>query len=286
MALEWPDGLDLDLVDKIIDAAFAEDIGRGDLTSEAVIPTDTSFSGVMSARQKMVCTGLPVAGRVFERYSDKITWNAKVQDGDLVAAGSILAELTGPAIELLTAERTAINILQHLSGIATLTREYADKIADLDTILLDTRKTIPVYRQLAKYATRMGGATNHRMALDDGVLIKDNHVAISGGIAEAVRRAKASNLPNIEVECDTLEQVKEAVEAGADMILFDNMSAEMMAKAVTIVAGRLPTEASGDVNLTTIRAKAESGVTYISVGALTHSAPAVNIGLDWSAEIL
>jgi len=173
-----------------------------------------------------------------------------------------------------------------LSGIATLTREYADKIADLDTILLDTRKTIPVYRQLAKYATRMGGATNHRMALDDGVLIKDNHVAISGGIAEAVRRAKASNLPNIEVECDTLEQVKEAVDAGADMILFDNMSAEMMAKAVTIVAGRLPTEASGDVNLTTIRAKAESGVTYISVGALTHSAPAVNIGLDWSAEIL
>tara|TARA_B100000315_G_scaffold258176_1_gene309404 strand:- start:14489 stop:15349 length:861 start_codon:yes stop_codon:yes gene_type:complete len=286
MASEWPDGLDLKLVDNIIDAAFAEDIGQGDLTSQAVIPADTRFSGVMSARQKMVCAGLPVAGRVFERYSDKITWTAKASDGDLVAAGSVLAELAGPAVDLLTAERTAINILQHLSGIATLTREYADKIADLDTILLDTRKTIPVYRQLAKYATRMGGATNHRMALDDGVLIKDNHVAVSGGIAEAVRRAKANNLPNIEVECDSLEQVKEAVEAGADMILFDNMSAEVMVEAVALVDGRLPMEASGDVNLTTIRAKAESGVTHISVGALTHSAPAVNIGLDWSAEIL
>ncbi|MBT3915751.1 MAG: carboxylating nicotinate-nucleotide diphosphorylase [Rhodospirillaceae bacterium] len=284
MALDWPDGLDLKLIDNIIDAAFAEDIGRGDLTSQAVIPADTRFSGVMSARQEMVCAGLPVAGRVFERYSNKITWKAKAKDGDLVAAGSVLADLAGPAVDLLTAERTAINILQHLSGIATLTREYADKIADLDTILLDTRKTIPVYRQLAKYATRMGGATNHRMALDDGVLIKDNHVAVSGGITEAVRRAKANNLPNIEVECDTLEQVKEAVEAGADMILFDNMSAEMMVDAVAIVDGRVPTEASGDVNLATIRAKAESGVTHISVGALTHSAPAVNIGLDWSAE--
>jgi nicotinate-nucleotide pyrophosphorylase (carboxylating) len=237
----------------------------------------------MSAREEMVCAGLPIAGRVFERYSKNITWTPRAADGDSVQAGAVLAELEGPAVDLLTAERTAINILQHLSGIATLTRTYADKIADLNTILLDTRKTIPVYRQLAKYATRMGGATNHRMALDDGVLIKDNHVAISGGITEAVRRAQANKLSNIEVECDTLEQVKEAVEVGADMILFDNMSAENMVEAVAIVAGRVPTEASGDVNLETIRAKAETGVTHISVGRLTHSAPAVNIGLDWSA---
>ena len=283
MSSEWPESLDLKIVDAIIDAAFAEDIGKGDLTSEAVIPTETKFTGVMSAREEMVCAGLPIAGRVFERYSKNITWTPRAADGDKVQAGAVLAELEGPAVDLLTAERTAINILQHLSGIATLTRTYADKIADLNTILLDTRKTIPVYRQLAKYATRMGGATNHRMALDDGVLIKDNHVAISGGITEAVRRAQANKLSNIEVECDTLEQVKEAVEVGADMILFDNMSAENMVEAVAIVAGRVPTEASGDVNLETIRAKAETGVTHISVGRLTHSAPAVNIGLDWSA---
>ncbi len=283
MPVEWPDSLNLEIVDNIIDAAFAEDIGNGDLTSQAVIPAETRFTGVMSARDDMVCAGLPIAGRVFERYSDKITWTPRAKDGDKVAAGTVLADLEGPAVDLLTAERTAINILQHLSGIATLTRTYADKIADLDTVLLDTRKTIPVYRHLAKYATRMGGATNHRMALDDGVLIKDNHVAVSGGISEAIRRAQADKLPNIEVECDTLDQVKEAVEAGADMILFDNMSAETMVKAVAIVAGRVPTEASGDVNLETIRAKAETGVTHISVGRLTHSAPAVNIGLDWNA---
>ncbi|MBT4940718.1 MAG: carboxylating nicotinate-nucleotide diphosphorylase, partial [Rhodospirillaceae bacterium] len=265
-------------------AAFAEDIGKGDLTSEAVIPAETRFTGVMSARDEMVCAGLPVAGRVFERYSKDIVWTPRAQDGDKVTAGTTLADLEGPAIDLLTAERTAINILQHLSGIATLTRQYADVIADLDTILLDTRKTIPVYRHLAKYATRMGGATNHRMALDDGVLIKDNHVAVSGGISEAIKRAQAAKLPNIEVECDTLDQVKEAIEAGADMILFDNMSSETMVEAVAIVAGQVPTEASGDVNLETIRAKAETGVTHISVGRLTHSAPAVNIGLDWSAQ--
>ena len=285
MSSGWPEGLDLKIVDNIIDAAFAEDIGKGDLTSEAVIPANTRFKGVMSAREEMVCAALPVAGRVFERYSKNITWTPHAKDGDKVPAGTVLADLEGPAVDLLTAERTAINILQHLSGIATLTRQYADKIADLDTVLLDTRKTIPVYRHLAKYATRMGGATNHRMALDDGVLIKDNHIAVSGGIAEAIRRAQANSLPNIEVECDTLLQVKEAVEAGADMILFDNMSPETMVEAVAIVAGRVPTEASGDVNLETIRAKAETGVSRISVGRLTHSAPAVNIGLDWNPQI-
>ena len=232
----------------------------------------------------MVCAGLPIAGRVFELYSKKIKWTPRASDGDKVAAGSVLANIEGPAIDLLTAERTAINILQHLSGIATLTRLYADKISDLDTILLDTRKTIPVYRHLAKYATRMGGATNHRMSLDDGVLIKDNHIAVSGGIKEAISRAREHGLTNIEVECDTLTQVIEALEAGADNILFDNMDTKTMSKGVAIVDGQVPTEASGDIDLKTIRAKAKTGVTHLSVGRLTHSAPAINIGLDWISK--
>jgi nicotinate-nucleotide pyrophosphorylase (carboxylating) len=284
MPIIWPDKLNKKIVDNIINAAFEEDIGKGDLTSVAVIPKKTYFMGIMSARDEMVCAGLPIAGRVFELYSKKIKWTPRASDGDKVAAGSVLANIEGPAIDLLTAERTAINILQHLSGIATLTRLYADKISDLDTILLDTRKTIPVYRHLAKYATRMGGATNHRMSLDDGVLIKDNHIAVSGGIKEAISRAREHGLTNIEVECDTLTQVIEALKAGADNILFDNMDTKTMSKGVAIVDGQVPTEASGDIDLKTIRAKAKTGVTHLSVGRLTHSAPAINIGLDWISK--
>lgn len=284
MPIIWPGNLNRKIVDNIINAAFEEDIGKGDLTSVAVIPKKTYFMGIMSARDEMVCAGLPIAGRVFELYSKKIKWTPRASDGDKVAAGSVLANIEGPAIDLLTAERTAINILQHLSGIATLTRLYADKISDLDTILLDTRKTIPVYRHLAKYATRMGGATNHRMSLDDGVLIKDNHIAVSGGIKEAISRAREHGLTNIEVECDTLTQVIEALEAGADNILFDNMDTKTMSKGVAIVDGQVPTEASGDIDLKTIRAKAKTGVTHLSVGRLTHSAPAINIGLDWISK--
>jgi nicotinate-nucleotide pyrophosphorylase (carboxylating) len=280
----WPDNLNKNIVDNIINAAFEEDIGKGDLTSVAVIPKKTYFMGIMSARDEMVCAGLPIAGRVFELCSKKIKWTPRASDGDKVAAGSVLANIEGPAIDLLTAERTAINILQHLSGIATLTRLYADKISDLDTILLDTRKTIPVYRHLAKYATRMGGATNHRMSLDDGVLIKDNHIAVSGGIKEAISRAREHGLTNIEVECDTLTQVIEALEAGADNILFDNMDTKTMSKGVAIVDGKVPTEASGDIDLKGFRAKAKTGVTHLSVGRLTHSAPATNIGLDWISK--
>jgi len=281
MSVQWPNSLNKKLVDEIIDAAFAEDIGKGDVTSQAVIPEKTTFRGIISAREEMVCAGLPIACRVFLRHSNCIVWKTIANDGEKVAAGNVLAEIEGPAIELLTAERTAINMLQHLSGIATLTRSYADQISDLNTILLDTRKTIPVYRHLAKYATRMGGATNHRMSLDDGILIKDNHIAVSGGIGEAIQRAKAKGYTGIEVECDTLTQVKDAIGAGADMILFDNMDIKTMEKAVQIVNGRVPTEASGDINLKTIREKAKTGVTHLSVGRLTHSAPAVNIGLDW-----
>ncbi len=277
-----PDGLDPDALDKLLDAAIAEDIGKGDLTSNAVIPKGVRFTGVMSAREEMVCAGLPIAGMIFDKFSKDIIWTPRAKDGDKVPAGTVLADLEGPAVDLLTAERTAINTLQHLSGIATLTRQYVDAIQGTNAILLDTRKTIPGLRDLAKYATRMGGATNHRMRLDDGVLIKDNHIAVAGGVAEAIRLAKEAGLKGVEVECDTLEQVDIAVEAGADSILLDNMNTEQQAAAVRRIAGRVPTEASGDINLETIRAIAENGVTYMSVGRLTHSARAVNIGLDWS----
>ena len=183
---------------------------------------------------------------------------------------------------LLTAERTALNLLQVLSGIATLTRLYAARIEGTGCTLLDTRKTIPGLRRLSKYATRCGGARNHRMGLYDGVLIKDNHIAVCGGVGAAVRRAKAAGRPNVEAECDTLEQVAEAVEAGADIVLLDNMAPDLLRQAVAIVAGRCKTEASGGVTLDTIRGIAETGVDFVSVGRITQSAPAVDIGLDWS----
>ena len=283
MPLDLPAGLDAAEIQTLIDTAIAEDIGAGDITSEAVIPPGTYFDGVMSARQDMVCAGLPIAKAIFETFSDDITFEALAADGDHVAAGANLARLGGPALALLTAERTAINMLQHLSGIATLTAKYADAIAGTGTVLLDTRKTTPGLRTLQKYATRMGGATNHRMRLDDGVLIKDNHIAVAGGVAEAIRRARAKGLKDIEVECDTLEQVTEALEAGADSILLDNMAPPLMAEAVTMIDGRVPTEASGNVKLETIREIAETGVTYASAGRITYAAPAIDIGLDWSA---
>jgi nicotinate-nucleotide pyrophosphorylase (carboxylating) len=283
MPLDLPAGLDAAEIQTLIDTAIAEDIGAGDITSEAVIPPDTKFEGVMSARQDMVCAGLPIAKAIFETFSADIKFEALATDGDHLAAGADLARLGGPALALLTAERTAINMLQHLSGIATLTAKYADAIAGTGTILLDTRKTTPGLRTLQKYATRMGGATNHRMRLDDGVLIKDNHIVVAGGVAEAIRRARAKGLRDIEVECDTLEQVTEALSAGADSILLDNMAPPLMAEAVTMIDGRVPTEASGNVKLETIREIAETGVTYASAGRITYAAPAIDIGLDWSA---
>jgi nicotinate-nucleotide pyrophosphorylase (carboxylating) len=283
MPLDLPRGLDAAEIQKLIDTAIAEDIGDGDITSQAVIPPGTIFQGLMAARQDLVCAGLPIAKAIFETFSKDIEFVAVAADGDHLAAGANLARLGGPALALLTAERTAINMLQHLSGIATLTAKYADAIAGTGTILLDTRKTTPGLRSLQKYATRMGGATNHRMRLDDGVLIKDNHIAVAGGVAEAVARARAKGLSGIEVECDTLEQVAEALDAGADSILLDNMEPAKLAEAVTMVGGRVPTEASGNVKLETIRAIAETGVTYASAGRITYAAPAVDIGLDWSA---
>ena len=279
-----PAGIDETVVHALLDAAIQEDVGQGDLTSQAVIPAGMIFEGVMAARENMVCAGLPLAALVFAKFSSAIKWNALAIDGEKVIAGAELARVSGPAVDLLSAERTAINLLQHLSGIATLTRTYVEAINGTEAILLDTRKTIPGYRELAKYATRMGGATNHRMRLDDGVLIKDNHVAVAGGVPKAIQLAKQAGLKDVEVECDTLAQVEEALGAGADSILLDNMPAAMMSEAVNFIGGRVPTEASGDINLNTIRAAAEAGVTYISVGRLTHSSRAINIGLDWKTS--
>lgn len=273
----WPQGWE-----KFIEAALEEDLGQGDITSQAVIPPEARFQGVMRARQDLVVAGLGLALEVFRRLEPRVEAKALAQDGQALPAGALLASLEGRALPLLAAERTALNLLQHLSGIATLTNAYVRQLAGTQAVLLDTRKTIPGLRALAKYATRMGGAQNHRMRLDDGVLIKDNHIAVCGSLPLAVARAQAAGCTQIEVECDTLEQVAQALEAGAARLLLDNMDPATLAQAVALVGGRARTEASGGVNLETIRAIALSGVDYISVGRITQSAPAVDIGLDWS----
>ncbi len=269
-------------VGRVLKAAFDEDLDKaGDITSEAVIPADLHFSGVMAAREDCVVAGLPVAQRAFCMLSDEARFAPEVNDGAEVAAGQVIARIEGPARALLAAERTALNILQLLSGMATLTREYVRAIEGTEATLLDTRKTIPGLRRLSKYATRMGGAQNHRMGLYDAILIKDNHIAVTGSIAAAVRRAKEEGHKAIEVECDTLDQVAEAVEAGATRVLLDNMMPNELREAVALVAGRAETEASGGVTLENIRKIAETGVDYISTSRITIAAPAIDIGLDW-----
>jgi len=273
------------VIDPVIDAAIAEDIGAGDMTSQALIPADERYHGTLRVRESAVVAGLAVAERVFHKIEPGCSFQSNTKDGERLGAGDIIAEVRGPARGLLTAERTALNFLQHLSGIATVTRTYVDRIVGTGAVLLDTRKTIPGLRVLEKYATRMGGATNHRMRLDDAVLIKDNHIAVSGSIAEAVKRARDAGLSPIEVECDTLDQVEESVAAGAEIIMFDNMDTKTLVKAVALVGDKAKTEASGGVNLDSIRAIAETGVDTISVGRITQSAPAVDIGLDWLTEV-
>ncbi|MSO91890.1 MAG: carboxylating nicotinate-nucleotide diphosphorylase [Rhodospirillales bacterium] len=265
----------------VIDAALAEDVGLGDITTRAVIPKGARLKADVVAREEIVIAGLPIALEVFRRLAPDATIAVKLAEGSIAMAGATIARVEGPAEGLLTAERTALNILQLLSGIATLTRKYVERVKGTKAVVLDTRKTIPGLRNLSKYATRVGGATNHRMRLDDGVLIKDNHVAVAGSVGEAVKRAKAAGLKNVEVECDTLDQVEEALGAGADRILLDNMTPERLREAVRMVNGRVPLEASGGVKLATIRAIAESGVDFISSGALTQGATAADIGLDY-----
>ncbi|HIE20034.1 MAG TPA: carboxylating nicotinate-nucleotide diphosphorylase, partial [Rhodospirillales bacterium] len=217
-----------------VDVALAEDIGTGDFTTKAVIPADTRLNLIMATRQDIVVAGLPVALEVFRRLDPDAVITVETNDGAKIPAATVIARVEGQAEALLAAERTALNFMQTLSGIATLTRTYVDKIEGTGAVLLDTRKTLPGLRALSKYATVMGGATNHRMRLDDGVLIKDNHIAVAGSVGEATRRAKAAGLKNIEVECDTLDQVAEAIEAGADSLLLDNMGPDMLVQAVNI----------------------------------------------------
>jgi len=224
-----------------------------------------------------------VAAAFFRSLDPAIEIDQLSSDGDAVAAGTVLMRLSGNARAMLAAERAALNTLQHLSGIATLTRRYVEAIAGTGAVLLDTRKTLPGLRVLEKYAARMGGAHNHRMRLDDGVLIKDNHVAVCGGVAEAVRRAKSANAAlQVQVEVDRLDQIEPALAAGADRLLLDNMSPPLLRQAVSLVGGRVPLEASGGVTLDTIRGIAETGVDFISAGRITQSAPAVDIGLDYA----
>lgn len=273
------DGFDLPA---FIASTLAEDVGAGDVTSAAVIPADAVFTGVMDSRDAIVVAGLPVAAAFFRALDPAVEIELLAGEGDRVAAGSDLMRLRGNARALLTAERAALNTVQHLSGIATMTRGYVDKITGTSATLLDTRKTIPGLRRLEKYATRMGGAQNHRMGLWDAAMIKDNHVAVAGSVGEAVRRAVAAGIERIIVEVDRVDQIEPALAAGATHLLLDNMDPPTLRGAVTLVGGRVPTEASGGVRLDTIRAIAETGVSYISVGRLTQSAPAVDIGLDFA----
>jgi nicotinate-nucleotide pyrophosphorylase (carboxylating) len=237
----------------------------------------------MAARQEVVVCGIEIAALTFRRVHQEIKVEVKARDGDKAAKGAVLAVVEGDARPVLAAERTALNILQHLSGIATEVRKYAEAVEGTGCTLIDTRKTIPTLRNLAKYASYIGGARNHRIRLDDGVLIKDNHIAAAGSLTETVKRAQRATpaLTVIEVECDTLEQVKEAAESGVDMILLDNMGVEDLKKAVAIVNKRCRIECSGGVTLETVRDKASTGVDFISSGRMTQSAPAVDIGLDW-----
>lgn len=264
-------------------ATLAEDLGEaGDITSAAVIPADARFVGVMDSRDPIVVAGLDLAEAFFRALDPDALIVRLVEDGQRVAAGTELLRIEGMARAMLTAERSALNTVQHLSGIATMTRAYVDRIAGTGATLLDTRKTIPGLRVLEKYATRMGGARNHRMGLWDAAMIKDNHVAVAGDVAEAVRRARDAGIADIIVEVDRVDQIEPALAAGATHLLLDNMAPPVLRGAVTLVGGRVPTEASGGVTLETIRAIAETGVTYVSVGRLTQSAPAADIGLDFA----
>ncbi len=283
---QWSlEGFDLE---KFVADTLAEDLGEGlsgggrDVTSESVIPANARFSGVMDSRDPIVVAGLPIAEAFFRALEPEMKIEILVEEGASVEPGSDLMRLSGNARAMLTAERSALNTVQHLSGIATMVREYVDTMDNPDCTLLDTRKTIPGLRHLEKYATRMGGASNHRMGLWDAAMIKDNHVLVAGDVGEAVRRARDAGVTTIICEVDRLDQIEPALTAGATRLLLDNMEPDTLRKAVDMVDGRVPTEASGGINLETIKAKAATGVQYVSVGRLTQSAPAADIGLDFT----
>jgi nicotinate-nucleotide pyrophosphorylase (carboxylating) len=276
---EMVQDLPVQQVRKIVSRAVIEDLGRGDVTTSLTVPENVKARGTFYSKQPLVVAGLPVAEEVFRMLEPDYLWDAVISDGTEVPAGQPLARVEGKAATLLSGERVALNFLQRLSGVATLTRTFKNQLAGGKTELLETRKTTPGLRILEKYAVRMGGGTNHRMGLDDGILIKNNHIAIAGGIGaaiESVRREKPAGMP-VEVEVRTRQELEEAIEAGADIVLLDNMTPEEVSECVGSARGRVLLEVSGGVSLGNIRAYAETGVDRISVGALTHSAPAVDI---------
>ncbi|EJK82426.1 carboxylating nicotinate-nucleotide diphosphorylase [Rhizobium sp. AP16] len=274
------------IVEPLVRNALLEDLGlAGDITSAAVIPEDHCSTVAMVARQPGVVAGLDASELAFHLVDPSIVMTRHLHDGAKVAAGDVIATIEGPSRGLLTAERTALNFLGHLSGIATVTAGIVEAISGTKASIVCTRKTTPGLRALEKYAVRAGGGMNHRFALHDAVLIKDNHVAIAGGVAEAIRRAKAGvgHMVKIEVEVDTLDQLRDAMEEGVDAVLLDNMTPDQLRDAVGMVAGQAITEASGRITPATAAVIAASGVDLISVGWLTHSAPTLDIGLDWQS---
>jgi nicotinate-nucleotide pyrophosphorylase (carboxylating) len=271
------------LIEPVVRAALAEDLGRaGDVTAAACIPAGTRWTAVFAARQAGTIAGLDCARLAISVLDPEALFTARVQDGVAVAAGTVLAEVVADARAILSAERTGLNLLGRLSGIATLTRAHVDAVAGTGARIADTRKTTPGLRALEKHAVAMGGGLNHRFGLDDAILIKDNHIAVCGGVGEAIRRARAhaGHLMKIEVEVDGLHQLDEALAERPDVVMLDNFSLDDLRTAVARARGQAVLEASGGVNLQTVRAIAETGVDVISVGGLTHSAPSLDVGLD------
>lgn len=277
-------------IDHLIDLAFEEDIGTGDITTQTLIPPALETSAILLAKVDGMLAGIEIARRVFIKLDPEIKFKTLIKDGSPLQKGDIIADVKGKARAILTGERTALNFLQRLSGIATLTSQFVAKVRDLPVMIIDTRKTTPGYRLLEKYAVRMGGGHNHRLNLSDGILIKDNHIALlhtrGKNLKDVVTQArkKAPQDLKIEVETTTLDEVREAVQAGADIIMFDNMSPAMMRRAAKLLPSGILSEASGGVNLESVRAIAETGVNFISVGALTHSSKALDISLELQSE--
>jgi nicotinate-nucleotide pyrophosphorylase (carboxylating) len=270
-------------IDTIIEAALKEDMPDGDITSESLVPPESVSKAIFLVKEDGILAGIDVAARVFWKIDPHVVFDKKVEDGRSIRAGDTLARIEGPSVSLLKGERTALNFLQRMSGIATLTQKFVKSLERSQTQILDTRKTTPSLRNLEKYAVKMGGGTNHRLNLSDMVLIKDNHLKIVGNISEAVKKARENVGPDvkIEIETTTLEEVKEAVRSGADMIMLDNMSPEKMREVVEWVNGRVPLEASGNVKLSTLKEIASSGVDFISVGSLTHSYQSLDISMEF-----
>ena len=283
VSIEHDKDISVDIAE-CIKCALAEDIGSGDVTTDNIVPADAVLRGQIIAKQSGVVAGVQIAEAVFDQLSGEIVFRANVEDGQVVEAGVVLADVRGSARALLTGERSALNFLGRMSGIATLTRHFVQAVAGTGAVILDTRKTAPGLRASDKLAVRLGGAQNHRTGLFDMVLIKDNHIDFAGSLTAAVERVRASGTKlEIEVEVRTLEDLREALKLGVERVLLDNMSIETMKEAVAINSGRAKLEASGNITLDNVRAVAETGVDFISVGALTHSAPVFDVSLKWAA---